>query len=137
MLETTYAHYFATIHAHADVTSTTFFMMGIFNIIGKLVLGNFLDKSNEAPVIASLVGNALMILPYLTLATIAYWHIEEYYKQWVIMGGSPLLSVGFNNVFIATFIRMKNIIFGNNNDDDDDMSSLIAGEKSIHYLSKK
>ena len=129
MLEATYAHYLNTIHSQSFVTRTTFVLMGIFNIVGKVITGSILDKSNEAPVICSLVGNALMMLPYLTLGTMRNWNIEGYHQQWVIMGGSPLLTCGFVTVFISTFLRMYHIKLVNINKED--TSTLISGERSI------
>ena len=89
MLASVYAPYFTTIHAEPYVARTTFVLVGIFNILGKLFTGFFLDRYEEASVICSMVGIAFMLLPYLSLATLPYWHIEDSYRQWVVLGGSP------------------------------------------------
>ena len=125
MLASVYAPYFTTIHAEPYVARTTFVLVGIFNILGKLFTGFFLDRYEEAPVICSMVGNAFMLLPYLSLATLPYWHIEDSYRQWVVLGGSPLLSFGFVMIYIATFLRMYQIKL--EHVDGQDTSTLISG----------
>ena len=127
MLEATYAHYLSTIHAHTFVIRTTFILMGLFNIVGKLITGNILDHSIKAPVIFSLVGNVLMIVPYFTLATMPIWHIEGHYQQWVIMGGSPMLTCGFVFVFLSAFFRMYHINFDSLSAKE--TSTLISGDE--------
>ena len=107
------------------VARTTFVLVGIFNILGKLFTGFFLDRYEEASVICSMVGNAFMLLPYLSLATLPYWHIEDSYRQWVVLGGSPLLSFGFVMIYIATFLRMYQIKL--EHVDGQDTSTLISG----------
>ena len=107
------------------VARTTFVLIGISNILGKFFTGFFLDRYEEAPVICSMVGNALMLLPFLSLATLPYWHIEDYYRQWVVLGGCPLLSCGFAMIYIATFLRMYKIKL--EHVDGQDTSTLIAG----------
>ena len=125
MLTSVYGPYFTTIHAEPYVARTTFVLIGISNILGKFFTGFFLDRYEEAPVICSMVGNALMLLPFLSLATLPYWHIEDYYRQWVVLGGSPLLSCGFAMIYIATFLRMYKIKL--EHVDGQDTSTLISG----------
>ena len=73
MLESTYAQYLGQVHASSAVVRSTFILMGSFNIVGKLVTGNFMDKRESAPITFSLVGNAFMLLPFMSLGKI---HIQ-------------------------------------------------------------
>ena len=73
MLESTYAQYLGQVHASSAVVRSTFILMGTFNIVGKLVTGNFMDKRESAPITFSLVGNAFMLLPFMSLGKI---HIQ-------------------------------------------------------------
>ena len=123
MLESTYAHYLDTIHAQPTIVRTTFVLMGIFNIVGKLITGCTLDRSDRAPFICSLVGNGMMILPYLVVAIMPQLPIKEYYQHWLIMASSPMLSCGWIFVFIPTLSRMY-LIGGK------DMLASLSGKKS-------
>ena len=109
MLESTYAHYLDTIHGEPIIVRTTFVLMGIFNILGKLITGCTLDRSDRAPLICSLVGNGMMILPYSVVAIMPQLRIKEYYQQWLIVATSPMLHCGFVFVYIATLPRMYQI----------------------------
>ena len=135
LLESVYAPYFSSIHSKPYVVRTTYALMGVFNILGKFVTGFFLDLSKKSPIICSLVGNTLMFLPYLSLATIPYWHVEDYNKQWVVLGGSPMLSCGFVMIYTSTFLRMYQIKLKDVNGQD--TSALISGnENTVHLLFK-
>ena len=67
MLESTYAQYLGQVHASSTVVRSTFILMGTFNIVSKLVTGNYMDKRESAPITFSLVGNSLMLLPFMSL----------------------------------------------------------------------
>ena len=123
MLESTYAHYMDTIHGQPIIVRHTFVLMGISNIVGKLITGYTLDKSDRAPLICSLVGNGMMILPYLVVAIMPQLPIKEDYQQWLIMASSPVLYCGWVFVFIPTLSRMY-VIGGK------DMLASISGNKS-------
>ena len=102
--------------------------MGIFNILAKFVTGFVLDLSRKSPIICSLVGNTLMFLPYLSLATISYLRMEDYIKQWVVLAGSPILSSGFVFIWTSTFLRMCQIKLKDVNDQD--TSAFISGKEN-------
>ena len=70
MLDSTYAQYLGQVHASSAVVRSTFILMGTFNIVSKLVTGNFMDKRESAPITFSLVGNAFMLLPFMSLGKI-------------------------------------------------------------------
>ena len=125
MLESTYSQFLNTISAQQFVIRTTFALIGIFNFVGKLFTGKFLDRTKEAPVIFSLIGNFFMLLPYVSLGTLPYWPISQVSQQWVVMATSPLLSCGFVFIFISTFSRMyhKELSLVN----EVDTSALISG----------
>ena len=125
MVESTYAHYLDIIHAPPFIARTTFILMGIFNIVGKLIMGNILDLSDKAPVIFCLIGNVLMIVPYMALGIMPYQQTEENYQQWVIMASSPMLTSGFVLVFISTFFRMYHVKLTGLQGED--TSTLISG----------
>lgn len=110
MLGSTYSQYFDSINAEQFVVRTTFILIGVFNFVGKFISGSFLDQTKEAPVIFSLVGNSLMLIPYITLGTLPYWPISQYSQQWVIFTTSPFLSCGFVFIYTSTFSRMYNIV---------------------------
>ena len=124
MLESTYAPYLETIHGQPIIVRTTFVLMGIFNIVGKLITGCTLDRSDRAPLICSLVGNGMMILPYFVVAIMPQLPIKEYYQQWLIMASSPMLYCGWVFVFIPTLSRMY-LIGGK------DMLASISGNKKL------
>lgn len=125
MLGSTYSQYFDSINAEQFVVRTTFILIGISNFVGKFISGSFLDQTEDAPVIFSLVGNSLMLMPYITLGTLPYWPISQYSQQWVIFTTSPLLSCGFVFVYISTFSRMYNVVASLVNAVD--TSALISG----------
>ena len=131
MLESTYAHYLDIIHGQPIFIRTTFVLMGSFNILGKLITGFILDRSDKAPVISSLVGNILMIVPYIVVGTLPHWQIKEYSQQWFIMASSPMLTCGFVFVFISTLSRMYQMKISTISDKE--MSTSISGEKKISY----
>ena len=124
MLESTYAHYLDTIHAQPTIVRTTFVLMGISNIVGKLITGCTLDKSDRAPLICSLVGNGMMILPYFVVAIMPQLPIKEYYQQWLIMASSPMLYCGWVFVYMATLLRMYHFV-------GKDMMASISGNKKL------
>ena len=124
MLESTYAHYFETIHGQPIIVRTTFVLMGIFNIVGKLITGCTLDRSDRAPLICSLVGNGMMILPYLVVAIMPQLPIKEFYHQWLIMASSPMLYSGWVFVYMATLLRMYHFV-------GKDMMASISGNKKL------
>ena len=132
ILDSTYAAYFSSIHAKSYIVRTAFVFLGIFNILGKLLSGLVLDRSEEAPVICSLVGNALMLLPYLSLATLPYWLIENYNRQWVVLGGSPTLSCGFVFIFLSTLLRMNHMKF--EHVQGQDTATLVSGKSNCLNL---
>ena len=105
MLESTYAQYFGIVKAKPFVIRTTFVLMGIFNIVGKLITGNLLDKNKKAPMIFSFVGNLLMLLSFLSLATLPSWQISQDAQQWIILATSPPLTLGFVLIFISSLSR--------------------------------
>ena len=70
MLESTYAQYLGQVHASGTVVRSTFILMGAFNIVSKLVTGKFMDQRESAPITFSLVGNAFMLLPFMSLGKI-------------------------------------------------------------------
>ena len=125
MLESTYAHYLDIIHGQPIFIRTTFVLMGSFNILGKLITWFILDRSNKAPVICSLVGNVMMILPYVVVGTLPQWSIGENYEQWFIMASSPFLTCGFVFVFISTMSRTYQMKLANISGKE--MSALISG----------
>ena len=126
MLESTYAHYLEMIHGQPIVIRSTYVLMGLFNILGKLITGFILDRSDRAPMICSLVGNIMMILPYIVMGALPQWHFKEYYQQWFIMASSPFLSCGFVFVFISTLSRMYQMKVSNISGKE--MSTSISGK---------
>ena len=130
MLESTYTQYLNKINAEQFVIRTTFVLIGIFNFLGKLFSGKFLDQTKWAPVIFSLVGNVFMLLPYLSLGTLSYWSIPDVYQKWIVLATSPLLSCGFVFIFISTFSRMYHMKLLQTNAID--TSTLISGFSIYH-----
>ena len=124
MLESTYAHYMDTIHGQPIIVRTTFVLMGIFNIVGKFITGCTLDRSDRAPLICSLVGNGMMILPYLVVVIMPQLPIKEFYHQWLIMASSPMLYSGWVFVYMATLLRMNHFV-------GKDMMASISGSKKL------
>ena len=128
MVESTYAHYLEVIHAEPFVARITFILMGVFNIVGKLIIGSILDYTDKAPVIFCVVGNALMIIPYVALTIMPYGmhEVNRSYRQWVVMACSPIITMGFVLVLICTFFRMYHMkLFGVL---EEDTSTLISGK---------
>ena len=128
LLASVYAPYFDSIHSKPYVVRITYMLMGIFNILAKFVTGFILDLSRKSPIICSLVGNTLMFVPYLSLATISYLRLEDYNKQWVVLAGSPMLSCGFVFIWTSTFLRMCQIKLKDVNDQD--TSAFISGKEN-------
>ena len=125
MLESTYAQYFGLVHTKPFIIRTTFVLLGVFNVIGKLITGHMLDKHQKAPVIFSVVGNLFMFLPFIHLATLPYWNISEVAKQWSILVNSPFLSCGFVFIYISAVSRMHQMELSHINEVD--TSALISG----------
>ena len=109
MLESEYSQYFHSVSAKEFVIRTTFGLIGIFNFVGKVISGNFLDRAIEAPLIFSFVGNFCMLLAYASLGTLPYWALSHEQKQWIMMATSPLLSCGFVFIYISTFSRIYHL----------------------------
>ena len=109
MLESTYAQYLGLVHANPLVMRTTFVLIGIFNIVGKVITGNMLDNNKKAPVIFSFVGNLLMLLSFISLATLPYWDIPEVAQQWITMATSPPLTMGFVLIYISSLSRLHHM----------------------------
>ena len=105
MLESTYAQYFGNVNAKPDVIRTAFILMGIFNVVGKLITGNEMENDKKTPVICSCVGNLLMLLAFLTLTTLPCWHISQDAQQWIILATSPPLTLGFVLINISSLSR--------------------------------
>ena len=109
MLESEYSQYLHSVSAKEFVIRTTFGLIGIFNFVGKVISGNFLDRAIEAPLIFSFVGNFCMLLAYASLGTLPYWPLCYEQKQWIMMATSPLLSCGFVFIYISTFSRIYHL----------------------------
>ena len=109
MIESEYSQYFHSVSAEEYVIRATFLMIGIFNVVGKMISGNFLDRTKEAPLIFSLVGNVCMLLAYASLGTFSYWPLPHEQKQWIMMATSPPLSCGFVFIFTSTFSRIYHL----------------------------
>ena len=109
MLESEYSQYFHSVSAKEFIIRTTFGLIGIFNFVGKVISGNFLDRAKEAPLIFSFVGNICMLLAYASLGTLPYWPLSHEQKQWIMMATSPLLSCGFVFIYISTFSRIYHL----------------------------
>ena len=105
MLESTYAQYFGNVNAEPVVIRTAFVLMGVFNVVGKLITGNKMDNHKKNPVICSCVGNLLMLLAYITLASLPCLHISQNAQQWVLLATSPPLTLGFVLIFISSLAR--------------------------------
>lgn len=125
MLESTYAQYFGLVHGKNSVIRSTFVLLGIFNVVGKIITGNMLDKYKKAPIIFSLVGNIFMFLPFISLATLSYWNIPEVAQQWVILANSPFLSCGFVFIYLSVVSRMHQMELSHIHEVDS--SPLISG----------
>ena len=125
MLESSYSQYFNSISAKQLVIRTTFVLIGIFNFVGRLFSGHFLDQTKLTPIIFSLVGTIFMILPYITLGTMPYWPISQLSQQWAILATSPFLSCGYVVISISTLSRMHHMELSHV--DEVDTSALISG----------
>ena len=125
MLESSYSQYFNSISAKQLVIRTTFVLIGIFIIVGRLFSGYFLDQTRLTPIIFSLVGTIFMLLTYVSLGTLPYWHISQLSQQWVILATSPFESCGYVIISISTFSRMYHMELLHINEVD--TSALISG----------
>ena len=110
LLESEYSQYLHSVSAKESVIRTTFGLIGIFNFVGKVISGNFLDRAKEAPLVFSFIGNICMLLAYASLGTLPYWPLSHEQRQWIMMATSPLLSCGFVFIYTSTFSRMYNIV---------------------------
>ena len=109
MLESEYSQYLHSVNAKEYVIRTTFVLIGIFNLVGKIISGYFLDQAKEAKLILSFVGNVCMLLAYASLGTLPYWPLSHEQKQWIMMATGPVLSCGYVFIYISTFSRIYHL----------------------------
>ena len=106
MLDSEYTQYLHSVSAKENVITATFFMMGIFNMVGKITSGIFLDRKEEAPLIFSFVGNVFMLLAYISLGLLPYWPLAHEQKQWIILATSPFVACGMTFIMISSYSRI-------------------------------
>ena len=109
MLESEYSQYLHSVNAKEYVIRTTFVLIGIFNLVGKIISGYFLDQAKTAKLLLSFVGNVCMLLAYASLGTLPYWPFSHEQKQWIMMATSPILSCGYVFRYISTFSRIYHL----------------------------
>ena len=106
MLESEYSQYLHSVSAQDNVITATFLMIGIFEIISKIITGKLLERTKEAPLIFAFVGNVCMLLAYTSLGTLPYWPLAQEQKQWIIMATSPFIACGDIFIYLSTFSRI-------------------------------